>query len=387
MVVVRSLAAEVVPGDFLLVRRRDDVAIVESVCQVIRGIHEYNLEVMWWSSPSPERSLCPERFENLQRCKAVELEPSLASTNVIHHDDVVEVVFIFSAEFLEDVWVDFAGITNVYFTRCMNHKPFSLQVSESYPSRIWSGVFSLQEKVKKMMSNRRQQQLCQKSSILFLSLDCWSYIVRRLSSVVVPLSFLKRATKVHTYSDLSMASKCTVRHLSMIRIMSPEVIAAARSVFGNTFGIGSRNDPPRRGAKKKVLEAGNKINLVNVGVVALVGRDAVKEFIPYQRIDLVYEVATRLLSIRVKYIDLLAEDSIVATVLKFPRQLSQQPQQLPRQRQRERAIVQGTSFVYNGELFSVFRSDGVSVSARNRSSSEVLNLTNTEAWQIIMSNI
>jgi hypothetical protein len=30
----------------------------------------------------------------------------------------------------------------------------------------------------------------------------------------------------------------------MIRIMSPEVIAAARSVFGNTFGIGSCNDPP-----------------------------------------------------------------------------------------------------------------------------------------------
>jgi hypothetical protein len=83
-----------------------------------------------------------------KRCKAVELEPSLASSNVIHHDDVVKVVFIFSAEFLEDVWVDFAGITNVYFTRCMNHKPFSLQVLESYPSRIWSGVFSLQDKVK-----------------------------------------------------------------------------------------------------------------------------------------------------------------------------------------------------------------------------------------------
>ncbi len=77
-----------------------------------------------------------------------------------------------------------------------------------------------------------------------------------------------------------------------------------------------------------MLEAGNKINLVNVGVVALVGRDALKEFIPYQCIDLVYEVATRLLFIRIKYIDLLAEDPIVAAILKFPRQLPQQPQQL-----------------------------------------------------------
>jgi hypothetical protein len=57
MVVVRSFAAEVLPGDFLLARKRDDIAIVESVCQVIHGIHEDYLEVMWWSLPSPKCSL------------------------------------------------------------------------------------------------------------------------------------------------------------------------------------------------------------------------------------------------------------------------------------------------------------------------------------------
>jgi hypothetical protein len=56
---------------------------------------------------------------------------------------------------------------------------------------------------------------------------------------------------------------------------------------------------------------------VNVGVAAIVGRDALKEFIPYQRIDLGYEVATCLLSIQIKYVDLLAEDPIVATILNF----------------------------------------------------------------------
>ena len=58
----------------------------------------------------------------------------------------------------------------------------------------------------------------------------------------------------------------------MIRIMSPASLSAAREVFGQTFGLGSRNHPSRKGAPRKVLEASNIINLVNPSEDAIEGR-------------------------------------------------------------------------------------------------------------------
>jgi hypothetical protein len=94
-------------------------------------------------------------------------------------------------------------------------------------------------------------------------------------------------------------------------------MATARQLLGTTFGIGTRNIPPRKGLPKKVMEVGNIVNVVNVSEFNPPNR--FKEFIPDQRIDLVYEEASRSLSVRVVYSDFKAEHEIISNILKFPR--------------------------------------------------------------------
>lgn len=236
------------------------------------------------------------------------------------------------------------------------------------------------------MSCKRQQQLCQRSATTTLSLECWRYITRRLSHHVTPIPFSKALSKVQNFSDLSMISKSTIRNYWIIRIMSRSAINAAREVFGYTFGVGSRNVPPRKGAPKKVLESGNKINLVDVPVVQ--DYETFKEQVSSERIDLVYEELTRSLSIRIKYSAFLAENPKVTEVLHFPQPPVHRAETIPvRSRRRPKAIATGTSFVHNGELFVVSASDGVTVTASCAARGVVINMPNDEAWQIIMDNI
>jgi hypothetical protein len=98
--------------------------------------------------------------------------------------------------------------------------------------------------------------------------------------------------------------------------MDPNTMATARALFGITFGIGTRNIPPRKGLPRKVLEVGNIINLVMLSEAdtAPEGRQKVKEFISGQRIDLVYEEATRVLTVRITYCDQKAEAKIVSEI-------------------------------------------------------------------------
>jgi hypothetical protein len=269
-----------------------------------------------------------------------------------HMFHMIEIAFVFSADMLEEFWVDFAGMTHVFFTRAENHSSFSSVVAESYPNRIWFSTLGIQENVKKMMTCKRQQQLCQKSATTTLSLECWRYITRRLSHHVAPIPFSKTITKVQNFSDLSMMSKSTIHNYSIIRIMSHTAIEAAREVFGYTFGVGSRNFPPRKGAPKKVLEAGNKVSLVDVPIMH--GHETFKEKVPNERIDLAYEGLTRSLSIRIKYSGFLAENPRITEVLHFPQPVVRQAETIPVcPRIRAKAIATGTSFVYNGEQLLV----------------------------------
>ncbi len=86
---------------------------------------------------------------------------------------------------------------------------------------------------------------------------------------------------------------------------------AAREVFGNTLGVGSRNPPPRKGAQRKVLEQGNIINLVDVPIAMA---EDFNVTVSGQRIDFIYEELTRNLSIRVKYCATLAQDPKVGVI-------------------------------------------------------------------------
>jgi (2Fe-2S) ferredoxin len=386
MVVISQFRADIVPGDFLIARKAGLQSSSHVVCRVQRPLDNEQLEIVWWEKGEASPPLCPVMYENLHRCKVEELFEGEGC--IIHHSDVIDVAFVFSPDFLEQFWVDIAGMTNVFLTRVDNHVCFSAAVLESYPHRIWYSILAVQDKVKKLLSGRRQLQLCQKSSTISMSLEGWWYIVWRLKSCLLPISYSKRKTSVLSYSDLSMVSKSTIRNYAMIRIVSPASLSAARLVFGQTFGIGSRNHPPRKGAPRKVLEVGNVINFVNPSADLMERRFA--EFITSERIDMVYEEFTRTLSIRVKYSSVLAEDCRVSEVLKFaPQPIRNVERNLrgSRSLRRVRALAEGTTFVLNNKVFRVTSSIGEVVTAISAVDDEEINLSINEAWQIIRNNI
>ncbi len=155
MVIIGCLRADIVPGDFLMARKVErNTSFSMAVCQVRHVLVDERIEVVWWVEGSAAPPLCPESYENLHRCRAWEVFED--STSVINQSDVFDVAFVFSADLLEKLWVDFLGMANVFFTRVANHHPFSTDVIESYPQRIWFVIITLQEKLKKLMSYKRQ---------------------------------------------------------------------------------------------------------------------------------------------------------------------------------------------------------------------------------------
>ncbi len=141
---------------------------------------------------------------------------------------MTDIAFVFTADLLEQFWIDVAGINHVFFTRQPHHQPFSfVDVTESYPSRIRFTLVALQEQVRRMMSYKRLNQMCQRTTTTMLSLEGRRYLVRHLQQFVRPIPLKKQRTKAQHFSDLSMISKSTVQNYLMIHIMSSSAIAAA----------------------------------------------------------------------------------------------------------------------------------------------------------------
>jgi len=141
------------------------------VCRVQRSLDNEQLEIVWWEKSEVAPPLCPVTYGNLHRCKVEELfEGDVGSIN---HRDVIDIAFVFFPDLLEQFWVDIAGMTNVFFTRVENPISFSALVLGSYPHRIWYSILAMQDKVKKLLSRRRQHQSCQKSSSVSMSLEGW----------------------------------------------------------------------------------------------------------------------------------------------------------------------------------------------------------------------
>jgi len=61
------------------------------------------------------------------------------------------------------MWTDIADKTKVFFTRTINHIPFSVGICKSYPSRICYFLLSVKELVWKMMSCKKQRHLCKRT--------------------------------------------------------------------------------------------------------------------------------------------------------------------------------------------------------------------------------
>jgi hypothetical protein len=68
------------------------------------------LEVTWWVLNAAAPTLCPIKFENLIRCRIVEVFLE-ANPGSIHVDAVVNIAFVFHADVLEKQWVDCAGMS------------------------------------------------------------------------------------------------------------------------------------------------------------------------------------------------------------------------------------------------------------------------------------
>ena len=115
MVVVPSLNADILPGDFLMgVRTSENNARVLSVCQVKSILSPTNLEVTWWVVASSDiPPLCPTRYHILSQCKIIEVieEPSPEELPV---EDITDLAFVFHAETLETIYTDCAGMTRVF---------------------------------------------------------------------------------------------------------------------------------------------------------------------------------------------------------------------------------------------------------------------------------
>ncbi len=133
MVVITPLNADILPGDFLVVDR--NLASKSSfncgICPVMGFTPPQPLEILRWTWPVALPPLCSVRYENLHHCKADELIPGTSS--VVDCNDILRITFVFSAEILEDCWVDFFGMKHVFFTRVDNHLPFSMMVVRVIP--------------------------------------------------------------------------------------------------------------------------------------------------------------------------------------------------------------------------------------------------------------
>jgi len=309
MVIIANIGgADIGAGDFVIANRLSS----SCVCYISSLLAPNQLEVVWWSEVTEAPPICPNTFPNLLQSNIVEISAEHA-TSVIHCNDITDIAFVFTAEVIEHWWTDLAGMTRVFFTRATNHVSFNPNVLESYPSRVWHSLLSVKETVRKLMSKKRQMHVCRSSTSTTLPLEGWRY----LSIFLPPIHFEKNQTKAIQFPDLSLQSKSSIQCYSIKRIISPALMATARQLLGTTFGIGTRNIPPRKGLPKKVMEVGNIVNVVNVSEFNPPNR--FKEFIPDQRIDLVYEEASRSLSVRVVYSDFKAEHKIISNILKFPR--------------------------------------------------------------------
>ncbi len=378
MTIINNLGADIAPGDFLF-SRKDSGAV--AVCQVHSFRFPQSLEVVWWEEPDSASPLDPKIFPNLLRGRFIELSPQASS--VILCNDVLDIAFIFKAEVMEHFWTDLAGMSRVFFTRSPDHMPFSSLVVESYPCRIWFSLLHLKEKLSRMMSSKRQMQLCKATTTTTFSLEAWRY----LSRFFHPIDFQKFQTKVHQYSDLSLVSKSSVKNCKVIRIMNRSDLAIARDLFGITLGIGTRNIPPRKGLPRKVLEVGNIINIIQPSDGNFARK--FKEFIPHQRIDLVYEEVCRSLTIRLVYSDVKAESALVKETLRFPlgSQVTPADDHPPQRVRKVKPVPCDTSFIFNDKFFSVTQSDGRRVFAVCEDDGEQLCFSNDELWNLILDNL
>ncbi len=179
----------------------------------------------------------------------------------------------------------------------------------------------MKDKVEKHLNDAKQYQPCKKMVLLYYSLEAWDYLCMTLvSSGALVMKLRRNNTKKYMHSDLALSSQRVKQSLTLLRIDSSTSLSGARKLFGLTFGIGVRNRAPNKGKPTVSLHHGDVVNLVDVAHnsydnEAVIQGDHQKEFVSAQGIDFIYNQASRLLKIRMRYTKIEAHKPIVADTL------------------------------------------------------------------------
>jgi hypothetical protein len=396
MVFLPNVGVEVSVGDFLLGRFDESQGLV-IVCQLVEVMSPTELLVSRWLEDSLLRNFCRNdsrsplrpQYENLLKCKLKEVT-KYGEAEVLGVSQIHGLAFVFHAHDLEHQWINCAGMQYVFFTRYellkggdfigidhTLHIPFSNIHPESFTSRLWYSILFLKDKMDSIMNKKTQQQVCRASVNVFMPLEIWHYFCKQFEGIIAPIFYTKNQTKPCMYCDLTLATRSSQGFFSMLRISNQPSMDRARQIFGTTFGIGSRNSPPLKGQEPRTLQHGDIVNLVNMNCMEnlqLSQAAKFKEFTAAQGVELVFEAAKRVLSIRVKYSRVMADDAMVGHLLK----LTPQPSSNVASNIRRRIIKVGTNFLLNGSLVVVISSDLDNVVVRHADSGieETINSSN-----------
>jgi hypothetical protein len=225
----------------------------------------------------------------------------------------------------------------------------------------------------------------------FFSLEAWGFICGALYPTMRPIVYSKSRTVINRFCDLSLSSTSSLVSFAMLRFQTATELQQAREIFGSTFGIGSQNHAPRKGYGCRVLQVGDVVNIVKLPAEVMINpTENFKEFIPAERIELVYEEVSRTLSIRAKYGRVLVEDPNVSAALGFNQPLIRPQNTNPdvqQQLRREQLICVGTTFIRDRMYLKVLRSEGGLVTAVCEDTGKHVCLSNEEAWMLVRQNI
>ena len=395
-----NVGVEVSVGDFLLGRFDESQGLV-IVCQLVEVMSPTELLVSRWLEDSLLRNFCRNdsrsplrpQYENLLKCKLKEVT-KYGEAEVLGVSQIHGLAFVFHAHDLEHQWINCAGMQYVFFTRYellqggdfigIDHRlhiPFSNIHPESFTSRLWYTILFLKDKMDSIMNKKVQQQVCRASVNVFMPLEMWHYFCKQFEGIITPILYTKKQSKPCMYCDLTLATRSSQGCFSMLRISNQPSMDRARQIFGTTFGVGCRNQPPLKGQDCRKLLHGDIVNIANVESpenTQLIDGLKFKEFTAAQGVELVYEYGKRLLSIRVRYSRILANDPLVSRVLNL---LPSMPQPAPNPQCRRIAI--GTKFLLNGSLVAVIKSTVDEVSVRCTDSGMEDTLTTNNARTLI----
>jgi hypothetical protein len=150
----------------------------------------------------------------LLKFKVKEVFGDCSSTDKISVYDVCDIAFVFRPNLLEKKYVNCAGMSRVFFSRCrlqnnggQVQSPFEYSPCESFPSRMCFFVLEVKHNLERMLNDPKQFQVCQKMHSMKCSLECCYYFCFCMRGSTAVIVFLRRNHMEKLFDcDLSWSS-------------------------------------------------------------------------------------------------------------------------------------------------------------------------------------